>query len=146
MLQVKSPLVRMIVFSAVGIIFAATAYFSYLFAIAEHARKNLPRHWSSELGELTFEDIYAKIGRPQDDAAAKQYQNWIEYHWWGTKMLRIISGDCCKPSARPSQISYVVYANGRYVPVHYETLFRCDHGHGVSGHGVSADKRTRTGQ
>jgi hypothetical protein len=126
MQQVKSPLVRMILLCGVGIIFAAACYFTYLFAISELARKALPPNWSPELGELTFQEIHTKIGPPQDDASAKQYQNWIGYHWWGTKMLRIISADCCKPSARPSQISYVVYAKGRYTPIYYEMLFSCD--------------------
>lgn len=123
----KSPLVRKIIFSGVGVIFAATSYFSYLFAIAELGTRELPLNWSSDLGAMTFQAIHRKIGPPQDDAPAKQYQNWVEYHWWGTKMLRILSADCCKPSARPSEISYVVYAKGRYRPVHYEILFFCEH-------------------
>lgn len=102
-------------------------YFLYMRAIIELARKDVPSDWSSKLGEMNFDEIYKKIGRPQDDASAKQYQNWIEYHWWGIKMLKIAASDCCKPTTRPYGIYYIVYAKGKYAPVYHETIFRSAH-------------------
>jgi hypothetical protein len=114
----------MIYFYGGGTVFMAISYLLYLVAILELAGKDMPPNWSAKLGELHFYEIYEKIGPPQDDASAKQYQNWIEYHWWGTKMLKISASQCCKPSAQPSEIYYIVYAKGKYAPIHSEILFR----------------------
>lgn len=31
------------------------------------------------------------IRSPQENVAAKDYQNWLEFHWWGVKQLKLLS-------------------------------------------------------
>jgi len=62
----------------------------YLTIIPRAGDQSIPPHWSPELGQMTFAEIYQKIGLPQEDVSAKQYQNWRELHWWGSKVLKLV--------------------------------------------------------
>jgi hypothetical protein len=118
----KPPnLYRVIRLAAINVFFLLAGYFVCLQAFIELTAKKIPPQWSSTLGELTLDQISRKIGPPREDASAKQFQNWIEYHWWGIKMLKVVSRDY-RPTARPSQISYIVFLKGKYAPIYQQTV------------------------
>lgn len=82
--------------------------------------------WSSNLGEMNFKEIYQRLGPPQEDVSAKDYQNWVEHHWWGVKMLKIIARDCCEATAKPKTIVYIVYVSGSYNPKYRKIIYKSD--------------------
>lgn len=107
----------------IAVVCVIIAFFSYPFAIAELAVKNMPPKWSPKLGEMNFGEIHKEIGPPQFNMSAKDYQDWVEYHWWGVEVLKIMSFDCCAKNARPSDIQYIVYVKGRDKPARMEFIF-----------------------
>lgn len=121
MRQVNSP--KSISPISWGIGIATIAFLTYPVTIAQTVGKDLPSGWSPKLGKLTFSAIYKEIGPPELDMSAKEYQGWAEYHWWGVKMLKIASHNCCVSQAHPSHIQYLVYVKGRDDPVVNEFIF-----------------------
>lgn len=113
-------------FGILGLFLSAAIYFLYPRGIFELYGRNMPPMWSSDLGNMNFKEIYEKLGPPQEDVSAKDYQNWLEYHWWGVKMLKIISSDCCKPTAKPNTVVYIVYVNGWYDPAYRKVISKSD--------------------
>jgi hypothetical protein len=109
---------------AVGVsaICLAVTYLFYPRIVFELYGKDMPQAWASDLGGMSFSQMYQKLGAPQEDASAKDYQQWVEVHWWGKKILKVISVDCCKPASKPSVVIYVVYVDGWYQPVYQKTL------------------------
>ena len=95
----------------------------YLAIILRAGDQNIPPQWSAELGQMTFAEIYQKIGFPQEDVCAKQYQNWRELHWWGSTVLKISAANSCRLDAKPDEIYYRIYIKGKYAPVFKKTLF-----------------------
>ena len=65
---------------ATSITAAALAYEQ---AIVVIYGRHLPKAWAIDLSNLTLGEIYQQIGPPQENLAAKGYQNWVVYHWWG---------------------------------------------------------------
>lgn len=96
---------------------------SYPFALVELAGKNMPAGWSPKLGEMNFGQIYKEIGPPQFNVSEKEYQDWVEHHWWGVKILKIAAANCCHPNNRPGHIQYLVYVKGRDQPVFNEFIY-----------------------
>ncbi len=117
-----SSMKRLMFILGLGVFFLTATYFLYPRIIAELYGKTIPLQWSLNFGGMTFSQIYQKLGSPQEDASAKDYQQWVELHWWGAKTLKLISADCCKPNSQPSAVIYVVYVNGWYDPVHRKTI------------------------
>lgn len=78
---------------------------------------DIPIGWSNVFSDMSFDEIYKKIGKPQEDVSGKDYQNWIVYQWWGWKQLKIISPYCCQPSSKPTSILYIVHLYGWYNPI-----------------------------
>jgi hypothetical protein len=66
-------------------------------------------------------EIHRTLGEPTGDASAKQFQEWIEPHWWGMKVLTVTATDIQKQSTYPAAIDYRVYVNGKYSAV-YRTI------------------------
>lgn len=99
------------------------AYFIYPWTILLLYGKDIPTEWSSNIGEMSFQQIYDELGSPDESATAKDYQSWVERKWWGVKLLKVIASDCCKTSNKPDEVIYIVYVNGRYAPIYQETLF-----------------------
>ena len=83
---------------------------------------HLPGGWSPELTEMTLGEIQARLGPPQEEASAKDFQNWVVPHWWGRQILKVISQRCCQPEEKPFAFVYLVYVYGRYDPVVVRTL------------------------
>jgi hypothetical protein len=110
-------------FGGLGLLLSAAIYFLYPRAIFE-LYGDIPPRWSSDLGNMNFEEIYKKLGPPQEDVAAKDYQNWLEPHWWGVKVLTIVSSDCCKSTEKPTTVMYVVYVNGWYDPAYRKIIVK----------------------
>ena len=96
---------------ATSITAAALAYEQ---AIVVIYGRHLPKAWAIDLSNLTFGEIYQQIGPPQENLAAKGYQSWVVYHWWGRQVLEMGLQDCCPSTARPTGIDYWVYVNNWY--------------------------------
>ena len=97
--------------------------FAYPYLVAEIAARNRPTGWSSDLGHLTFQEIYKAIGPPQASMSAKDYQDWENQHWWGVEVLKVVSDNCCVLQSRPSDIQYVVYVKGKSSPARREYIY-----------------------
>jgi len=117
--KVVRSLLLLVSLSAIGLI---TTYFLYPQVILELYGKEMPEKWASNFGGMSFSQIYQRLGPPQEDASAKDYQQWVESHWWGIKLLKVISVDCCQSASKPSIVMYLVYVNGWYDPVYRKTL------------------------
>lgn len=125
MRSVKSPkLSRTATMIGIAVVCVIIVFFSYPFAIAEFAGKNMPAGWEPELGEMNLGQIHKEIGPPAFSMSAKEYQDWVKYHWWGVEILKIMAVDCCGQNARPSDIQYIVYVKGRAKPVRVEFIFQ----------------------
>jgi hypothetical protein len=128
-MSITRPIVwrQLIRFGVLVLILSAAIYLLYPKGVLELYGRDIPPAWSSDLGEMSFKEINERIGPPQDDVSAKGYQNWLENHWWGFKMLKVISNDCCKPTARPDTVVYIVYVHGWYDPVYREIISKSGH-------------------
>ena len=104
---------------ATSITAAALAYEQ---AIVVIYGRHLPKAWAIDLSNLTFGEIYQKIGPPQEDVSGKDYQSWLIYHWWGRQVLTMVRGDCCPPTARPSGIYYMAYVNNWYNQAYFKEI------------------------
>lgn len=105
-----------------AVVVAVGACLLIAYAFIAFAARPLPDRWSSSLGTATYAQIHAKLGAPQVDMSAKGYQQWVEYHPWGRKVLQVASLDC-HPARKPDTILYTVYVQGRYRPVHLEFIW-----------------------
>ena len=66
----------------------------------------------------TIRELHQLLGPPQDDASAKQFQNWIVLGSdGGKKMLKILCPIRCDPTETPADIYYFVYETGTQKPV-----------------------------
>lgn len=113
---------KLIRFGLSWLLLSVAIFFLYPKSIVVLYGENIPPKWSPDLGSMNFKEIYEKLGPPQEAASAKDYQNWLEYHWWGVKVLKIISSDCCKPNAKPHVVIYVVCVNGWYDPAYQQVI------------------------
>lgn len=84
--------------------------------------QQVPEIWTSDFADMTFGEIYQEIGQPQEDVSAKEYQNWLIRYWWGWKMLKMISNNCCPLTSKPTDIYYIVHVNGWYKPVYFKKI------------------------
>jgi hypothetical protein len=91
-------------------------------------RPSTPPAWDSSLAGLSHEDIVKRLGEPDEDMSAKDYQSWISRTWWGAMQLRIAFADCCKPQSRPTDVRVIFHLNGRYRPIEVRTLSRSNAG------------------
>jgi hypothetical protein len=107
---------------ALGILIIACFYVLYPKAIYGLYGRDIPPKWSSDFTSMTFAQINQALGHPQDDASAKGFQNWVEFHWWGQKILKMTADDFYKPGARPEGIYYIVYVDGWYHPAFQKKL------------------------
>ena len=96
---------------ATSITAAALAYEQ---AIVVIYGRHLPKAWAIDLSNLTLGEIYQQIGPPQENLAAKGYQNWVVYHWWGRQVLRMGLEDYGPLTSRPTDIDYMAYVNNWY--------------------------------
>jgi hypothetical protein len=110
---------QLFVFTAVG---ACIIYFLFPMAIVKLYGKEMPNNWTPVLADISFEEIYKKIGTPKDDVSAKGYQGWAVDYWWGKTYLRIGNENCCALSSKPDQIIYFVYVKGWYKPAYIKYL------------------------
>jgi hypothetical protein len=101
---------------------ALVIYVMYPWAICWIYGKDVPAAWTSELGEMNFEKIYERLGPPQEFATAKDYQIWLERHWWGVKVLKVIASGCCQHFQKPDEVIYIVYVKGRYEPIYQNVI------------------------
>ena len=83
----------------------------------EALRTATPASWNETLLSLTHDDIVRRLGQPQDDASAKDWQSWIQPTWWGTLELRLAFSGCCEPSTRPTAGHVIAHLKGRYRPI-----------------------------
>ena len=95
---------------------------AYPFLIYQIYGNNLPEGWSANLAEMSLGEIQNRLGPPQEEASAKDFQNWIIRHWWGSQVLKVITRHCCTPEEKPVAIIYMVYVLGRYEPVQRSVL------------------------
>lgn len=121
-IKTKIIFTYLVYFIGFGIFLSVAIYFFYPRVISEFYGKEIPPEWSSDLGGMNFAQIYQKLGPPQEDVSAKDYQNWLEHHWWGVKILKVISNDCCKSTLKPKAVVYIVHVNGWYEPAFQETI------------------------
>jgi hypothetical protein len=103
---------------------AAMALLSWLYprVIVEIYGRHVPEKWSPDFANMSFGQIYERIGPPQEDVSGKDYQNWLIYQWWGWKQLKLISPHCCPPSSKPTSIVYIVHIYGWYNPVYSKKI------------------------
>jgi hypothetical protein len=129
MLKSKSPMTTLALVVGVAAACLTAVYLLYPRAIAELYGKDMPQAWAPELGDMTFSQIYQRLGAPQEDASAKDFQRWVEVHWWGRKLLMVAAADCCKPTNKPHAVVYIVLVDGWYAPAYQRTLVS----HGANG-------------
>jgi hypothetical protein len=110
------------------IIAVCVAVFVLVFALAYkkiiviNYGQQLPEVWSSDFSNMTFSDIYKKIGPPQENLSGKGFQNWLIYHWWGWQMLEMGLQNCCPPTSKPTDIYYMVHVYGWYEPAYSKRI------------------------
>jgi hypothetical protein len=81
-----------------------------------------PPEWDKSLLQMNVAEIHDKLGPPDEDVSAKDYQTWIKRHWWGMEVLEIIVEDCCKKHSRPNDIFFYIKINGRYNNIFFRRL------------------------
>lgn len=108
----------------ISLILAVLIYFFYPRLIFEIYGKDVPQLWTSDLSRMDFAQIHQKLGPPQEDLSVKGYQIWLEKHWWGAKILEVMSGSLCKPTEKPHIIVFSVYVKGWYNPAHQQIIFQ----------------------
>jgi hypothetical protein len=107
-----------------SLLLSVATYFLFPKVIYEIYGKEVPQKWSMDLVDMDFAQIYQKLGPPQEDVSSKDYQNWLESYWWGVKMLKITSFNCCRSNAQPDAVIYIVYVNGWYDPAYQKVVGR----------------------
>jgi len=113
---------RSIRIAVFGIALWVMVYYLYPMAIIELYGKHIPSKWSQNFAGMNLGEIYQKVGLPQEEASAKDFQEWVDYQWWGVRTLKIITPNCCAPTSKPDEIIYLVYVNGWYNPVYRKTI------------------------
>ncbi|MES2039377.1 MAG: hypothetical protein V4495_16210 [Pseudomonadota bacterium] len=105
----------------IGIYTYKIAYPEYILTTyADH----WPNAWNSDLSRLNHRQIVEKIGPPDEDLAAKDYQNWIKKESWGIFQLRILFRNCCDENSTPVGVEKIVRLKDRYKPIEYTILAR----------------------
>jgi hypothetical protein len=84
--------------------------------------REIPKKWLIQFDKKNLKTISDEIGIPNEDAAAKQFQNWIETNSQGKKVLNIICPINCSPQEYPSSIIFFVYVNGENKPIFIKTI------------------------
>jgi hypothetical protein len=113
---------RAFIIATVSIAISVVFSFAYKRAIVVVYGQQIPVAWASDFADMNFGEIYQKIGPPQEDVSAKEYQNWLVYQWWGWQMLTVTSNDCCKLTSKPTNIYYTVHVNGWYKPAYIKKI------------------------
>ncbi|GGZ28131.1 hypothetical protein [Asticcacaulis endophyticus] len=53
----------------------------------------MPAKWDLNYENLSIQQVYEKIGPPDEDGGVKQLQNWVQKEWWGYKLIKIGAED-----------------------------------------------------
>lgn len=79
--------------------------------------QDYPALWSEHLYTLNFAEIQGRLGKPDADFAAKDFQQWYKATWWGTYVLTISASNCCDATSKPDQIAIRYYLHRRYAAI-----------------------------
>lgn len=63
----------------------------------------------------TRADVYAMLGKPNENVCDKDYESWLVPHWWGMEQLKVVAPDCAL-DAPLSSIHYILHVDGFYEP------------------------------
>jgi len=85
-------------------------------------RSSMPRTWDDTVLLLRHEELLRRLGPPDDDASAKDWQSWMHRTWWGALELRLEFSSCCQPSTRPTAGYVIAHLKGKYRPIDHWQL------------------------
>ena len=71
--------------------------------------------WMMAPSARTRGDVYVMLGRPDENVCAKDYENWLVRHWWGTEQLMVIAEGCAM-DAKVASVYYILRVDGFYEP------------------------------
>ncbi len=81
-----------------------------------------PSAWNSDLYNLNHKQIIEKLGPPDGDFSAKDFQSWQKIEPWGTFQLDITFANCCNENTIPERINKIMRLNNRYEPLENKLL------------------------
>lgn len=87
----------------------------YVYPVAIAAWVAPSAAWAMSSSAKTRGEVYAILGKPDENVCAKDYENWLAPHWWGMEQLKVVA-EGCTPDARLSSIYYILRVDGFYEP------------------------------
>lgn len=93
----------------------------YAYPMAIAASTAPPESWKRAASAKTRADVYALLGRPDESACAKEYENYLVDHWWGTEQLKVIAQGC-ELDGKLDSVYYIQRVDGFYEPAASERL------------------------
>jgi len=93
----------------------------YAYPVAITALVAPSASWTRASSVRTRADVYAMLGKPDESACAKDYENWRVEHWWGTEQLKILA-EGCEMGAKVGSVYYILRVDGFYEPAAIRVL------------------------